>query len=135
MSQRHQYLLDTHTLIFWEGQHTVSSKFILFLDELAEQGNLFVSSISFWETALLVQRNRVHISDTHTWKDGILANTGLRLLNPSATEMITSVLLPEHHKDPFDRILIAQAQANNLILLTRDGHIEKYDVEIFWMTR
>lgn len=133
MTQRQQYLLDTHTLIFWEGQYTVSNKVIRFLDELAEQGNLFVSSISFWETALLVQGNRVNIADTHTWKDGIVANTGLRLLNSSATDMIKSVQLPEHHKDPFERLLIVQAQANNLILITRDDQIEKYAIETFWM--
>ncbi|MEZ4863907.1 MAG: type II toxin-antitoxin system VapC family toxin [Caldilineaceae bacterium] len=133
MSQREQYLLDTHALIFWEGQHSVSNEFVIFLDELAKQGSLFVSSISFWETALLIQKNRLSISDVHTWKDGILANTGLRLLNPSATEMINSVQLPNHHKDPFDRLLIAQAQANNLILITRDNAIEQYDIETFWM--
>lgn len=133
MSQRKQFLLDTHALIFWEGQHSVSSEFIDFLDEQAEQGNLFASSISFWETEFLIQRNRVNISDLHTWKDGILANTGLRLLNPSATEMINSVQLPNHHKDPFDRLLIAQAQSNSLQLITRDNDIEKYEIETFWM--
>jgi len=47
--------------------------------------------------------------------------------------MIDSVSLPDHHKDPFDRLLIAQANRRNMTLVTRDTDIAKYDVSLFWM--
>ena len=47
--------------------------------------------------------------------------------------MIDSVLFPEFHKNPFDRLLIAQANQNNFLIVTKDQDIQKYDVETFWM--
>jgi PIN domain nuclease of toxin-antitoxin system len=47
--------------------------------------------------------------------------------------MIDSVLLPDIHRDPFDRLLIAQAIQNNFLIVTKDKNIQKYDMETFWM--
>jgi PIN domain nuclease of toxin-antitoxin system len=127
------YLFDTHALIFWNNKETVSEDFIKFFDKQDRQGYLYVSSISFWEVAFLVKRNRLTISDVHVWKKEILQNTSIHLIDPSASEMINSVLLPEIHKDPFDRLLISQANHNNFILVTRDQNIQKYEVETFWI--
>lgn len=127
------YLFDTHALIFWANKTSVSAAFVTFFDKQAEQGTLHVSSITFWEIAFLVQKGRLLIPDVHTWKNDLLSQTNLRLINPSATEMIDSTLLPPHHQDPFDRLLIAQAQHNNLMLVTRDQLIQAYHVPQFWI--
>jgi PIN domain nuclease of toxin-antitoxin system len=47
--------------------------------------------------------------------------------------MIDSTFLPPHHKDPFDRLLLAQAQHNNWILVTRDKLMQAYNVPQFWV--
>ena len=127
------YLFDTHALIFWNNKETVSKEFIKFFDKQEQQGCLYISSISFWEIALLVNRGRVAISDVHVWKNEILGNTNIHLTDPSASEMIDSVLLPDIHEDPFDRLLIAQASRNNFRIVTKDQHIQKYNVETFWV--
>ena len=57
----------------------------------------------------------------------------IHLTEPSASEMINSALLPDLHKDPFDRLLIAQANQNNFLIVTKDQEIQKYDVETFWI--
>jgi PIN domain nuclease of toxin-antitoxin system len=44
-------------------------------------------------------------------------NTNIKVINPSVSEMIESTLLPDYHKDPFDRILIAQANQNHLLFI------------------
>jgi PIN domain nuclease of toxin-antitoxin system len=131
--KRYAYLFDTHALVFWSNKESVSDDFISFFDQQSQHGRLFVSSISFWEIALLAKKGRIKLPDVHSWKNEILANTNIQLIDPSTSEMIDSVFLPDHHKDPFDRLLIVQANQNNLLFVTRDKLIEKYDVEIFWM--
>ena len=127
------FLLDTHALIFWNNGESVSEAFINFFDDQAENGRLYVSSISFWEIALLVKKGRVSMSDVHAWKTEILSNTNIRLIEPSASEMIQSTLFPDYHKDPFDRLLIAQANQHHLLIVTKDKSIAQYKVGIFWM--
>ena len=127
------YLFDTHALVFWNNRESVSEEFISFFDNQAQKGHLYVSSISFWEIALLVKKGRMSISDVHAWKNEILSNTNILLVEPSASEMIHSTLLPDHHKDPFDRLLIAQANQNSLRIVTKDRKIDKYEVETLWM--
>ena len=127
------YLFDTHALIFWNNNESVSEKFINFFDNQMQKGNLYVSSIAFWEIALLVKKGRMSMSNVHVWKNEILSNTNIRLIEPSALEMINSILLPDYHKDPFDRLLVAQAKQNNLLIVTKDRNIYKYEVETFWM--
>jgi PIN domain nuclease of toxin-antitoxin system len=127
------YLFDTHALIFWSNQSAVSPQFIQFFDEQNQQGMLYVSAISFWEIALLVQKGRLALTDVPSWQAELLRNTNLRLLDPSATEMIDSTLLPLHHKDPFDRLLIAQAIHHGLTVVTQDQEIQKYDVARMWL--
>lgn len=126
------YLLDTHALIFWV-ERSLSADFLAFIDKENQYGRLFVSSISFWEIALLVQKGRISIQDIHKWQEEVLSLSNIRLLDPSATEMIDSVLLPPHHNDPFDRLLIAQATAHNLSLVSRDKVIANYTISLFWM--
>ncbi|MBW1732984.1 MAG: type II toxin-antitoxin system VapC family toxin [Deltaproteobacteria bacterium] len=127
------YLFDTHALVFWNNKESVSEEFISFFDNQAQKGHLYVSSISFWEIALLVREGRISMSDVHAWKNEILSNTNIRLIEPSASEMINSTLLPDYHKDPFDRLIVAQADQNGLLIVTKDINIDKYEVETFWM--
>ena len=82
---------------------------------------------------MLAKKGRIGVTDVHAWKDDLLNNTALQLIDPTATEMIDSVSLPDHHKDPFDRLLIAQARRHTMTLVTRDAEIAKYDVSLFWM--
>ena len=127
------YLFDTHALVFWANKTDVTTDFITFFDQQEQRGSLYVSSITFWEIAFLVQKGRLSISDVHVWKDALLRNTSLTLIDPSASEMIDSTLLLPHHKDPFDRLLVAQANARNLILVTKDRAIQAYEVSCLWM--
>ena len=127
------YLFDTHALLFWSNKTDVSDEFIQFFDGQEQQGALHISSISFWEIGLLVKKARLKIEDVHAWKNELLSNTHLRLIEPSAVEMIDSTLLPDHHKDPFDRMLIAQAKHHNLFFVSKDARVQEYDVQAFWI--
>lgn len=127
------YLFDTHALILWSLKQGVTDEFISFFDRQTVIGNVMVSSISFWETALLSKKGRIEISDVHEWKSGLLRNSGIRITEPDASDMIDSVLLPDHHKDPFDRLLIVQANRCNAVLVSKDRMFELYDVRTVWI--
>jgi PIN domain nuclease of toxin-antitoxin system len=127
------YLFDTHALLFWSTKTAELNQFIQFFDEQNLQGALYVSAISFWESALLVQMGRVALADVHAWKEELLHHTNARLLEPSVAEMIDSTLLPPHHKDPFDRILLAQAFLHDPVFVAQDQAIQQYDLPLFWL--
>ncbi len=131
--KKETYLFDTHALLFWNNKEFVSEEFVNFFDKHVQQGRLYISSISFWEIALLVKKDRIAISDVQAWKNEILNNTNIQLIEPSVSELIDSTLLPDYNKDPFDRLLISQANQNNLLIVTKDKEFHKYQVETFWM--
>ncbi len=110
----------------------VSKDYIKFFDKQDQRGNLCLFALILGGR-ITGKKRRIEIDDIHLWKNGLVNNTSIRLIDPSATEMIDSPLLPNHHKDPFDRALIAQATNNNLSLVTKDEYIRKYYVPIFWI--
>jgi len=127
------YLFDTHALIFWHQRHSVSDKFIKYFDKQNQLGNLRVSSLSFWEIALLAKKGSIKVDDIEAWRNEILANTNLIEIEPTASEMIESVQLPDFHKNHFDRLLIVQAINNKATLVTKDTNIQKYSVPVYWI--
>lgn len=127
------YLFDTHALVFWVGKEKVSPDFIDFFDRQGKKGNVYISSASIWEIALLKKKGRLDIGNLHQWKNDILTYSPVKLIDPTVSDMIDSTLLPDHHKDPFDRLLIAQAINNNAYFVTRDEIIAKYSVKICWI--
>lgn len=131
--KKEHFLLDTHTLLFWNNQVMISEDFVKFLDKQEQIGTLFISSISFWEIALLVKKKKITLKNVHAWKNELLNNTNLGLLEPSASEMIDSTLLPDFHKDPFDRLLIVQASHNGCTLVTQDQAMKLYEIKLLWM--
>lgn len=128
-----KYLLDTHALLFWYLQREVSPEFIEYFDRQAENGNVYVSTVSMWEIALLKKKGRIEIEEIHQWKDELLLHSPAKFIEPSISDMIDSTLLPDHHKDPFDRLLIAHATNTGACLVTRDKLISNYSVETVWM--
>jgi len=90
---------------------------------------VFVSAASAWEAAIKVSVGRLDLPDTV--EAGVLASGFERLLITfSYAERAAG--LPPHHRDPFDRMLVAQAQAEGLTLVTHDRLLEPYEVEILW---
>jgi len=127
------YLFDTHALIFWNTGQGVSKEFVEYFDKQAKSGKVLVSSISFWEAALLSKKGRIAISNVEEWKSELSKNTDIRIIETTASEMIESVLLPDHHKDPFDRLLIVQTKRYDALLVSKDTKIRDYGIETFWL--
>jgi PIN domain nuclease of toxin-antitoxin system len=117
-------LLDTHVLIWWdEGKRLAPAarKAI----ETADQ--VYVSAVSGWEIAVKITLGKLDPSRTVA---DATADSGFEELPVRFrhAEMLQS--LPRHHRDPFDRMLVAQALSEKLMLVTRDPMISKYAVQV-----
>jgi PIN domain nuclease of toxin-antitoxin system len=78
------------------------------------------------------QKGLLTISDLATWWRQATELTAARVLHIRASHITALAALPQLHKDPFDRILIAQAKAESLGLVTSDGLIDEYPIQTIW---
>ncbi len=131
--KKESFFLDTHALYFWVTGETVSSYYLEFLDNSAAKGKVFYSPVSLWELALLTKKKRVSIDNLTEWCDNLIALSPAELVQPSVADMIESTRLADHHKDPFDRLLIAQARSMNAVMVTKDDIIKKYRIKTLWV--
>lgn len=117
-------MLDTHALILWALAPTQldQSARIAIADGRAD---VVVSAASAWEIAIKRSTGKLHApSDVRS----LIEANRFQALPVTFEHAEATQLLPFHHKDPFDRMLIAQAQVERLVLITRDKEIERYDV-------
>ena len=91
-----------------------------------------VDTASFWEITLLEKKGKLEIDNVYGWINALVNNTNIQIIDANYKDMINSTLLPDFHRDPFDRLLISQALNNRLVLVTKDGRIKKYDVPVYW---
>ncbi|MFK7735157.1 MAG: type II toxin-antitoxin system VapC family toxin [Pirellulaceae bacterium] len=121
-----RYLLDSHVLIWWKEQPGSLSPAAR---EAITSGTnqLFFSHASLWELHIKISRGRLKIPEPLL---DVAASMRCHLL-PITTEHIEEIQhLPEYHRDPFDRMLVAQAVTDGLTLVTRDNAMQQYHVAI-----
>lgn len=122
-------LLDTHTWIWlFNGSTELSQDAIERINLAGNQGKVFISTISVWELSMLVAKDRVNLSQSiHQWVKDSFSQPGVNLSSMLPEIAIESSFLPgEFHGDPADRIIVATARINSLVLLTRDKKILSY---------
>jgi PIN domain nuclease of toxin-antitoxin system len=126
---RSAHLLDTSTLLWALGEpERLSAK----ARRLVEAGENVVSVASYWEVVIKTQKGLLSISDLASWWRQATELTSARVLHIRPSHITSLAALPMLHKDPFDRILIAQAKAERLGLVTNDTPIRTYSVETVW---
>jgi PIN domain nuclease of toxin-antitoxin system len=125
-------LLDTHTLIWWMTTDPHLSRSARTLIEQESTISL-VSAASAWEIATKVRLGRLPAAAdlVEDFVDDIKRQR-MEILAVSAEHGIRAGLLPGPHKDPFDRMLIAQAQAENVPILSNDRALDGYGVRRLW---
>ena len=125
-------LLDTHALIwFCEGSSELSGTARAIIEDTGNER--FVSHATAWEVAIKcsIQKLKLQFPYNHIFPRAIAAN-GFQTLTPSFQHYEQLLQLPLHHRDPFDRLLIAQAQVEDLTLVTRDPDFTKYGIPVIW---
>jgi PIN domain nuclease of toxin-antitoxin system len=125
-------LLDTHTLIWWMTADPHLSRSARILIEQESTISL-VSAASAWEIATKVRLGRLPAAANlvQDFADDI-GRQRMEILAVSAEHGIRAGLLPGPHKDPFDRMLIAQAQAENVPIVSNDRALDGYGVRRLW---
>ncbi len=125
-------LLDTHALVWWldEGQRLSANARRAISDPSA---SVHVSAASAYELSLKHALGKFPEADklVRNWSVQI-EQAGFLDLGISASHAIRAGALPRHHRDPFDRLLIASAVEDGLTLVTNDAAIARYDVETYW---
>jgi PIN domain nuclease of toxin-antitoxin system len=124
-------LLDTHTLIwFINGNTTLSDKVRQAIE--AHDAVNFVSIASLWEIAVKVSLGKLELKTTYSKIYDQLIDNGFELLPITFEDTLIVSGLPFVHRDPFDRLIIAQAMNNNLTILSKDQHFSSYEVPVLW---
>jgi PIN domain nuclease of toxin-antitoxin system len=125
-------LLDTHTFLWWI---TDDQKLSGRAREIISDGSneLFLSAATGWEIAIKVQIGRLKLPEEPI--RFILEQMRINAIQSLPIQMNHALhvsTLPQHHRDPFDRLLIAQAQLEGLPVLSSDHQLANYQVEVIW---
>ena len=125
-------LLDTNAIIWWDSKSSKLSKKAE--DAIRDASSeIFISVVSAWEMQIKAQIGK--LKQNKPWRDVIreqIQVNGFSLLRPELSHIEVLDSLPFHHKDPFDRLLIAQAIHENLTLVSNDLKFQAYPVTLLW---
>jgi PIN domain nuclease of toxin-antitoxin system len=125
-------LLDTHAFL-WAvtGDRRLSSPARALIEDGENQ--VFLSAVSMWEIVLKAKAGKLHVEGSVAKVlEEQMRQARISPLPIYPAHVLRVAALPPIHKDPFDRLLIAQAQAENLALVTRDPEIRRYAVQVIW---
>lgn len=121
------YLIDTHLVLWWAVNDPALSKKARAL--MADSDNaLFVSPVSFWEISIKRSLGKL---DFHGGSQDLLRAGPFHPLVLTVEHAWQAGRLPLHHRDPFDRLLIAQARVEGLTLLTHDARLKSYGSSVY----
>ncbi len=125
-------LLDTHTFLWFIGGSAELSYGAKALTEDSEN-EVFLSIASLWEMAIKISLKKLILAKPFdTFIPEQLALNQIALLNISVAHTADVATLPFHHRDPFDRLLIAQAKVENMALISRDEAFDSYPIKRLW---
>jgi PIN domain nuclease of toxin-antitoxin system len=120
-------LLDSHIFLWWEdGSQRLGKTAVATISD--SKNRIYVSAATVWEIEIKRALGKLAVRGDLT--DSISVS-GFIALPITAQHAVLAARLPRYHQDPFDRMLIAQAQAEKLVLMTRDPQIEPYGIPLF----
>lgn len=125
-----RYLLDSQCLYAAAfASHTLSSAVSSALGD--PQSECFVSPISVYELELKKALGKLTYPDVADW-GAVLARNAYELAPLAVAHSVLAAHLPMHHRDPWDRLLIAQAMSEGFVLIARDRKFASYNVRTLW---
>ncbi len=125
-------LLDTHALLwFCEGNAALSVAARAAMED--ESNERYVSHATAWEVAIKLSLGKLKLQVPYDdLFPGVLSANGFMVVPPDFRHYRALLELPFHHRDPFDRLLIAQAKVDGMTLLTCESNLAAYGIPLFW---
>jgi len=124
-------LLDTHALFWWfSDAANLSKRAIAVIGD--EANTLLVSAATAWELAIKVNLGKIDALPLVLELGRYSEQEGFTALPISIDQATRAGLLPLHHRDPFDRLLVAQAQSLHVPILSADRILDRYDIKRLW---
>ena len=117
-------LLDTHTFLWFQDdpeQLSAAARTAI----LNPDNEVWLSVASAWEMSIKAAAGRLNIPAN---LEEVLVNDQIDSLNIRVSHALTAAQLPDHHRDPFDRMMVAQASIEQMVFVTRDKLIPRYGV-------
>lgn len=123
-------LLDTQCWLWWFTEPERLNEDIV--TQIADEANeLWFSVASIWEIGIKASIGKLPLPEPlDSYISSRMAELGVQLLDIKANHAVKVSSLPLHHRDPFDRMLIAQAIIENMTLVTADSMFKQYDVSV-----
>lgn len=130
-----RYLLDTVAFLWsLDAQQNLNNRALAILQNRHEE--VFLSTVVSWEMVIKVARGKLRLSrPAEEMVQRAFTEFGIHALPITHLHSLAVAQLPPLHNDPFDRMLVAQARSEKMILMTADPILEKYPVETLWCAR
>lgn len=125
------YLVDTHTLLWhFNGDSQMSHIAMSILKDNKEKK--CISIVSLWEIAIKIGVGKLRLEFDFADIKQMLSRSNIFLLDVNVEHTQTIIQLPLHHRDPFDRMIIAQAITENLTIISKDKNFSLYPIKLLW---
>ncbi|NEO70598.1 type II toxin-antitoxin system VapC family toxin [Moorena sp. SIO3H5] len=126
------FLLDTHAFIWLsENDPNLPNKL---RDMIEAADSVYLSIASLWEIAIKLNLGKLSLQRSYQTIESELQSSDISLLPISFIDTLQISNLPLHHRDPFDRMLIAQAMNRSLVLISRDNKFDAYPIQRLWVS-
>jgi PIN domain nuclease of toxin-antitoxin system len=125
-------LLDTNAFLWWLGkkERLTAQAYAVIQDP---ENDVFLSVASIWEILIKARSGKLTLPESpERYIPSRIAHYGFELLSIEIRHVLQLWTLAEYHRDPFDRILVAQSQVEQLPIITSDRIIPQYSVEVIW---
>ncbi|MCL1473912.1 type II toxin-antitoxin system VapC family toxin [Argonema antarcticum] len=124
-------LLDTHTFLWYlQDSKELSSKAAEIIED--PSNTLWLSIASLWEISIKLGLGKLSLQNSFSELEEVSQQLKIEVLPITFSDTERYLNLPLHHRDPFDRILVAQAMNHSLVLISRDVAFDAYDLQRVW---
>ena len=126
-----ELLIDTHATLWFQSSDNKLSETA---KQLIEDPNnqCYISFASLWEMSIKVAASKLKIENGFNNFYNYLSNNQFGILNPNAMHLNRLIDIPHHHKDPFDRLIIAQSIVDSIPVVSIDSIFDDYSINRIW---